>query len=109
MNKAAPDETHINYCEIQFPSDSLTIKTLRRLSPENFDSEPLQCGNLLRDQVGKPNPWVDVVNLIQAERVVAEAAFFKAARVECSEGYMEDARGYRDDVVRLYSYFGIAS
>jgi hypothetical protein len=100
------ESPEIDFTKIDFPSDGLTIKTLRRLSPDHFDSEPEACAKLLHNRAG--NPMGDVLTLLDAERMVAQGAFFKTVGVQCSRDYLEDVRGCAQDVAKLYVHFGIA-
>jgi hypothetical protein len=97
----------IVFTKIEFPSDELTIQTLRRLSPDYFDAEPEACGKLF-SQSDVNNPMIEVARLLDAERMVAEVAYLKAVGIQCSAVYLTDGQRCAEDAAELYAHFGIA-
>src|SRR5262245_44592376 len=57
-----------DYARLSFPSDKLTMKDLRRLFPNDIDSEPC-VPFFYRD---RPD---SLANLLHAERLIADIAF----------------------------------
>jgi hypothetical protein len=101
----------IDLTKIDFPSDGLTIKTLRRLYPQHIDSEPEACANLFKDgfKDGAELPGGKLLTMLDAERFVADAAFVKACGVQCEPVYLEDAARSAAHAAELYLHYGLAS
>jgi hypothetical protein len=97
----------IDFTKIDFPSDGLTIKTLRRLHPDDFDTEPDACHRLVEDVAGRANQ--NLMTMLDAERFVAQAAFAKASSVQWTPGDIEDAQISAARAATLYVHYGLAS
>ncbi len=71
----------IDFSAIPFPTDSLTVRDLRRLHPEGFDRPPPESSvGEVRHGVRGRRRSLDVVlgDLVDLEREVAESAFQSA-------------------------------
>lgn len=101
------ESSTIDLTKIDFPSDGLTIKTLRRLHPDHFDTEPEACHRLVEDVADRANQGL--MTMLHAERMVAEGAFLQARGVQCHPAYLEDRQGFTKDAADFYVHYGLAS
>ena len=102
-----PEIPDIDLHKINFPSDGLTIKTLRQLAPHYFDTEQLVTGKLLDDKAD--NPMQPVITMLDAERCVAEGAFVKTLQgIKTDPGFLRDVQGCIEDAKQAYIQLGLA-
>jgi hypothetical protein len=97
----------IDFTQVDFPSDRLTIKTVRRLHPDDFDTHPEACHRLVENVAGRANQGL--MTMIHAERMVAEGAFLEARGVQCDPDYLKDKQGFAEDAAKYYVQYGLAS
>jgi hypothetical protein len=95
----------IDFTKIEFPSDGLTIKVLRRVHRDQIDAERLPTFFTDRERGGSAE---DVLtDLLYCERALAEAAFDRhLGRLPADPLGVE---GFAEELTRLYVRYGIAS
>ena len=74
-----PQLDYLDYTSIRFPSDKLTIGTLRKLEPDKFDVQGLLFrgkGPYSEDNDG--GSWEMVQEIMCAERILAHVAYEQA-------------------------------
>jgi len=106
----------INLAEIEFPSDSLTVKRLRTLFPDRFDNgSSLSSGFSDFFNPGGVAEAVHLVKLndiISFERTLADYAFYNAIDPYPSETLNEDCRRdmneAKSELETLYQQFKLA-
>lgn len=91
----------IDLAKIDFPSDRLTIKTLRTIYPSEVDSERVE---IFKDQYGGCG-GADVGGMLQVERELATVAFNRVLEKNWSSDILE----FKPDLAELYIRYGIAS
>jgi hypothetical protein len=92
----------INFSRIDFPSDALSIKSLRRAHSPEFDVD-IEPGFFLGDKGHGPDILTD---LLQIEHLIAEAAYCRSMGIPPRESLDED---YIEELSRIYIKYGIAS
>jgi hypothetical protein len=105
----------IDFGVVEFPSDSLSVKRLRQIFPELFEE------GLLKDGYGRfffpldhenPPHLVRLHDLLSAERVLADYAFYNAITPYPSETLDEEchwcADEARKELEQLYQDFKLA-
>lgn len=107
-----------SFADIDFPSDSLSIKRLRTMFPEMFDEgDGLgDSGSYFfypEDEKGdQPRHLLELDRLINDERTVAGYAFYNAIDPFPGETLREDDRDWaqksRSDLEQLYQRFKLA-
>src|SRR5437870_1749108 len=92
----------IDYARIDYPSDALTIKDLRKLYPKDFDIDKGSSGGLtpeIPDEIG---------TMLQWERIVARYAFDLALGRPLHEGTFTPRAELVRDLHHFYKQFGLA-
>ncbi|MGH9616408.1 MAG: hypothetical protein ACRD28_06660 [Acidobacteriaceae bacterium] len=85
----------IDYTRIHFPSDSVTIGTLRAVSPFRLD-------------VDEPR-FIDEVGMLTVERLLARRAFDAAlGRPVTDKDDVPSRKGWIDDLADDYKRYGVA-
>jgi hypothetical protein len=92
----------IDHTKIDYPSDALTIKDLRKLSPRDFD---------VKDSVGGLIPEIpdEIGTMIQWERYLAGYAFDLALGRPIHEGPFARRTELVRDLQHFYTQFGLAN
>jgi hypothetical protein len=116
------DYFEMDFRSAEFPSDALSVKRLRKIFPENFDTPGVVMDGYANNDfffptaAEKPEHLHRLTNLICAERTVASAAFYACYARE-NEGDHSDQ--FNDDehlaidvaeekLEREYQYFKLA-
>ena len=88
----------IDLTQIEFPTDKLTVKVLRRAYPEGFDVEPPPDRVVMPFRRPLHRMSLDNVlsSIVNSERILAEMAF-KAAMGQSVEG--DDRQGGREIII----------
>lgn len=103
-----------DFSAIDFPSDTLSFKTLRRLYPEHFDTTDTgMLMALLKETNG--NPILHIIDMIHTERELAELVYHHTDKTPGKYG--KEARKWAKEEIRLmkkmlterYTRFEIAS
>jgi hypothetical protein len=107
----------IRFPEIEFPSDALSVKRLRTIFPEEFDTG---VGSLTDGYVNlffpldheEPAQLVQLSEMISQERVLAEYSFYRALETHPDEildtECHECADAARKELERSYQQFKLA-
>jgi hypothetical protein len=113
-NADVPWYKTVDFSSIEFPSDKLTVKVLRKLHPELFDVG--FCGERMADdqpqfffrENGNP-PEVDALGgLLQEERRIAAFAYAKAAGLAMPPIDLE-LEISKEEVAKGYKFYGLSS
>jgi hypothetical protein len=114
MTEKPPEYDYVDYTLIRFPSDRLTIGTMRRLHPNYFDVERAPFERALaitpdEDSVDVDEPQIGQILFI--ERMLALNAFEQVHQQFTTANFMgsKDKPGFVDDLVKFYVRYGIAS
>lgn len=103
-----------DYSALDFPSDTLSIETLRRLYPHHFDTtDASMLMALLKEKNG--NPIIDLIDMIHTERELAELVYHHADKTPGK--YSKETKlwakreiGYmKNTLSRCYAQFDISS
>jgi hypothetical protein len=106
----------MNFRTARFPSDVLSVGRLRKLFPDNFDrAGPLTDGYgdfFYPQAAGKPEHLERLNDLISAERVVADGAYYRGCESVPDEILGDEDRWCIDKARReledFYQYFRLA-
>ena len=99
------DSPQIDFTKIAFPSDSLTIGTLRKLHPADLDSQSKPDFTERSHSLG-----AELTDMLWVEREIAEAAFNRAlGRPTEGDRTGQDWQDCLDQVAGIYTRYGIAS
>jgi hypothetical protein len=102
------DVPQIDLSKIQFPSDELTVKAIRRLWPESVDTE--KEVELFTDEGYHGGPGELLWSMLVMERDLARATFGAEYGREPEILYADhDVSLVADDLRKRYIEFGIAS
>lgn len=109
---AEPRLPLIDLTRVAFPSDALSIATLRRRYPDDFDGHflPVQTCGPFFGEVGFRRDWHDRLHeLLGAERLVAMGAFHHARgdTDPFADGERDDVLAARATLESLYPAFGL--
>jgi hypothetical protein len=109
-----PEYCYIDYTLIRFPSDRLTIGTIRRLHPDYFDVEfaPFESALAIapnEDCVEPDEP--EIGQMLWIERKLAQNAYEEVRRVFTRSNVVggRDKPAFLDDLIRFYVRYGLAS
>jgi hypothetical protein len=106
------NDISLDYSAIQFPSDSLSVKDLRRLFPKAFDVPVTEAWvGRIRDAAFHMHESLDAAlgNVLDAEREVAERAFQSALGSDPRKWSLAAADEVRDCLAADYVRTGIAA
>jgi hypothetical protein len=99
-------DSDLDLKKIDFPSDNLRVKDLRRLHPHNIDARDHDS----HFKLGEGSVYDKLVDLINSERCLAINTYDESRKMHRDFGlYGEDLEGVRQDLVRSYIDYGIAS
>jgi hypothetical protein len=103
-------EPKIDFTKLEFPSDDLTVKMIRRAYPEATDVEFLGIGTRSQDVMYRRRSFDDILGmgLLGAEREIADRAF----RAELGQsmkdlGTLFDRRDLIDGLNKEYRRYGL--
>jgi hypothetical protein len=101
-------EPAIDFTQLKFPSDSLTVATLRKVYPHSFDLSSRTGGSHRTYGRGSLNDTLGGV--IDTERLVASLAFKQALRLAPNEAETQDPQEtLRDLLASDYVTLGLAT
>ena len=108
MTDPEPQIDYIDYTSIAFPSDSLTIRDLRRAHPDRFDVED---GPSFFEGDAPDTAGDTVGMMLYCERVLARTAYDAGARGRdhLADKHIIDRAAFVEDLAKLYKQYGIAS
>jgi hypothetical protein len=104
----------LDFTRIHFPSDRVTILSVRQLHPELFDHGCGFAGSKAQPQYflrQKPhNPAeVGLGDLLYCERLIVAHAYAVAKGLRIPESLEMDIEGFREQVTKTYRELGLAS
>jgi hypothetical protein len=97
----------IDFTKIDFPSDGLTVKTLRKVHPDQIDADAFPS---LFSQGNRGSADNLLGNLLHDERTIAEAAFNGALGKPPHEFLgKQELQSYADELSDIYTQYGLAT
>ena len=116
QDSAEPWNKTVDFSTIEFPSDRISIKTLRQIHPELFvkgfadeHNEDDQPQFFYNDHHG--SQLERLAEMLHYERLIAAAAYAKTAGLQLPEEIeaSESVLAAKDDLERHYKQFGIVA
>jgi hypothetical protein len=103
------DEPKIDFIRIDFPSDKITIKDLRKLHPDQVDADesPTLFDPPLSD--GSPRTIADdtIGQMLYTERLIAKEVFNEALGRQSQELFSREE--YTAELAASYARYGVAT
>lgn len=98
----------LDFSKFKFPSDKITIGTLRKMHPNDFDATLESCAGVFGDMGpdGESQTSHDMNNMLYSERVYAECAWVKAKGDTYDRNWMDDSARHLKE---LYVKYDLAS
>lgn len=100
----------LDLSKFAFPSDKITIGTLRKLHPEDFDAEMDSCVRVFATSLGESERKTsqDMCDLLYLERFCAACAVAKAKGDTFGVPGLDENESI-DELKQLYVKYGLAS